>query len=549
MEENLEINWKDYYRILQVHSSAEPEVIAGAYNKLLHKYHPDHNPGKEQWANEKTKEIIEAYEILSNPDKRKVYHSDYLQRMKRSNNAPPSPPLKPRPEVNPTIIRFQDVIPGETRKSNFIVKNSGGPYSKVWISNPNSWLNIVNQKPLYDGEKLPLFVEIKVEGGDWGETYVDNVIIKLDDIETHVRVELTTRPKPLSSLATTPPEQSQNDFKNNISDKGRESIKNIIPVKAIGKILVLIGLLGLIIGAGFYFFKTETVKVNGAPLVIEKASFFTSETHYYQQEQVIPTTVAKPDMKYLLVLDFSLFKLENNVTWNQLQIGIEDEKTVTNQISQDEYTALTQNPNYNLTIYEVKPERNIVDIIPGILVLLLGSVLFLRSKDNKDSKDSKDSFSFAGNNEALSEQSSTTTEDINNEKVSAALNAALRAMDTTHKWYTNEEEANRELVSSLKAMGHNAVYHQYLGDGRTADAFFEGSIVEAKLDPSQSEVDRLEGQIVEYLKYPYAVRVVLYGQVDYQLLLRIKEIVSRRPERIFLTYLPNAKRVRKSNYL
>jgi len=47
MEENLEINWKDYYRILQVHSSAEPEVIAGAYNKLLHKYHPDHNPGKE----------------------------------------------------------------------------------------------------------------------------------------------------------------------------------------------------------------------------------------------------------------------------------------------------------------------------------------------------------------------------------------------------------------------------------------------------------------------------------------------------------------------
>jgi len=40
-----------------------------------------------------------------------------------------------------------------------------------------------------------LLVEIEVKVGDWGKTYVDNIIVRLDDIETHIRVELQTRPK------------------------------------------------------------------------------------------------------------------------------------------------------------------------------------------------------------------------------------------------------------------------------------------------------------------------------------------------------------------
>jgi DnaJ domain/Bacterial Ig-like domain (group 2) len=197
MKENWENHWKDYYQILQVHTSAEPEFITIMYKKLLDKYHPDHNPGKERWATEKSKEINEAYEILGNTEKRKRYNLEYFRRMGKSGPdiPPPPPPAKPKPEVNPTIIRFLDVVPGEIRKDTFIVKNSGGPYLKIWLSNTNSWLNIVNQKPLYGTGKLPLFVEIEVKGDDWGKSYVDNIIIKLDDIETHVRVELTTRPK------------------------------------------------------------------------------------------------------------------------------------------------------------------------------------------------------------------------------------------------------------------------------------------------------------------------------------------------------------------
>ncbi len=77
MKENWELHWKDYYKILQVHQLAESEVVKAAYNKLHSKYHPDHNPGKEEWATGKAKEINEAFEILSNPQKRTAYDAQY----------------------------------------------------------------------------------------------------------------------------------------------------------------------------------------------------------------------------------------------------------------------------------------------------------------------------------------------------------------------------------------------------------------------------------------------------------------------------------------
>jgi curved DNA-binding protein len=64
---------KDYYAILGVPKNATDEDIKKAYRKLAMQYHPDKNPGKEKWANEKFKEINEAYGVLGNPDKRKQF--------------------------------------------------------------------------------------------------------------------------------------------------------------------------------------------------------------------------------------------------------------------------------------------------------------------------------------------------------------------------------------------------------------------------------------------------------------------------------------------
>ncbi|MCX7641813.1 MAG: molecular chaperone DnaJ [Elusimicrobiales bacterium] len=63
---------KDYYRILGVSRNATQEEIKSAFRKLALKYHPDRNPGNKD-AETKFKEINEAYEVLSNPEKRKMY--------------------------------------------------------------------------------------------------------------------------------------------------------------------------------------------------------------------------------------------------------------------------------------------------------------------------------------------------------------------------------------------------------------------------------------------------------------------------------------------
>jgi molecular chaperone DnaJ len=63
---------RDYYEVLGVERGADAQVIKTAYRKLAHRYHPDKNPGDKQ-SEEQFKEATEAYEVLSDPDKRARY--------------------------------------------------------------------------------------------------------------------------------------------------------------------------------------------------------------------------------------------------------------------------------------------------------------------------------------------------------------------------------------------------------------------------------------------------------------------------------------------
>ena len=74
------VDYKDYYKILGVDKKATEKEIRQAYRKLARKYHPDVNPGDTS-AEEKFKEINEANEVLSDPEKRKKYDelSTYYQ--------------------------------------------------------------------------------------------------------------------------------------------------------------------------------------------------------------------------------------------------------------------------------------------------------------------------------------------------------------------------------------------------------------------------------------------------------------------------------------
>ena len=66
------MQFKDYYKILEVDKNATAEQIKKAYRRLAMTYHPDRNPGDAS-AEEKFKEINEAYDVLSDAEKRKKF--------------------------------------------------------------------------------------------------------------------------------------------------------------------------------------------------------------------------------------------------------------------------------------------------------------------------------------------------------------------------------------------------------------------------------------------------------------------------------------------
>ncbi len=96
---------RDYYETLGVSKTADQDEIKKAYRKLARKYHPDANPDDPK-AEEKFKEISTAYEVLSDPDKRKQYDAGPRRSSVREALKDSIPALsvagRPSPVTSPT---------------------------------------------------------------------------------------------------------------------------------------------------------------------------------------------------------------------------------------------------------------------------------------------------------------------------------------------------------------------------------------------------------------------------------------------------------------
>jgi len=81
---------KDYYQVLSVARTATDDQIKAAYRKLARKHHPDLNPG-DKAAEERFKELQAAYDVLSNPDNRKLYdqYGDNWRVVQQTGEPPP----------------------------------------------------------------------------------------------------------------------------------------------------------------------------------------------------------------------------------------------------------------------------------------------------------------------------------------------------------------------------------------------------------------------------------------------------------------------------
>jgi curved DNA-binding protein CbpA len=187
MEENL-------YYILGVEQNASQDDIKKAWKDKHWILSADHMQGAPESAKQKAeadlKEVNRAFEVLGNSVKRKEY--DRILQQNPNTNTTQSLSA-PKPTIDPYHIEFKNAAPGEVKKASFTIFNTGGPYSKINISNPDSWLRVVAWRSLSTSDELPLKVEIEAQGKDWYKRYSDVICISLDSAQGRVNVLLTTR--------------------------------------------------------------------------------------------------------------------------------------------------------------------------------------------------------------------------------------------------------------------------------------------------------------------------------------------------------------------
>jgi tetratricopeptide (TPR) repeat protein len=66
--------YKNYYEIFQLYPPIDLNQLQDTYKQLIFEHHPDRNPDRQDWAVERTMEIVEGYNILSDTEKREVYN-------------------------------------------------------------------------------------------------------------------------------------------------------------------------------------------------------------------------------------------------------------------------------------------------------------------------------------------------------------------------------------------------------------------------------------------------------------------------------------------
>ena len=121
---------KNYYKILQVDKDASPEIIKVAYKLLVKKNHPDLKEGSEkQIAEEKIKEINEAYDVLSDPSKKSEYDLNLINEFisQEQYNTILNENMNLKKELN----YFNNLY----NKNNYAKRQYSNMYDNTWAKN------------------------------------------------------------------------------------------------------------------------------------------------------------------------------------------------------------------------------------------------------------------------------------------------------------------------------------------------------------------------------------------------------------------------------
>lgn len=191
-------SFEDYYEVLGVGPDSTDQEIKDAYLYKANILHPDRLGGVSESirrrAEDDFKKVNRAYDVLKDPKQRNTYHSEWLQRKQgATGSSGVHSGILPTPIVEPAYIKLKNIAPGQVKRISFIVINSGGSYSKISIDNPDSWLRVTTWRSLSSADELPLKVYAEAQGKDWSKTYSGKIGVRLDNVETQVKVDFQTK--------------------------------------------------------------------------------------------------------------------------------------------------------------------------------------------------------------------------------------------------------------------------------------------------------------------------------------------------------------------
>ena len=143
---------EDYYKILGVSKGASASEIKKAYRKMAIKYHPDKNPG-DSAAEEKFKEAAEAYDVLSNPEKKSRYDQFGHQAFQGGGAG-----FGGGMNMDDIFSQFGDIFGGAFggEKDTGGGRESGSDAWKVYMRRQTNTINFSGDLPLAQGIKFDI---------------------------------------------------------------------------------------------------------------------------------------------------------------------------------------------------------------------------------------------------------------------------------------------------------------------------------------------------------------------------------------------------------